>query len=120
MIIANCLFEARMPAVYVKHYLTSEGLDYFKTYWFAEVNSIISRQNGFVSIVYAVQKNSDCVDIILKFKDDPSLDAWLAVPDHDDLIQSLDRYRSRDYFEAARSRSEDVYHVEWVKYPVGK
>lgn len=105
-----------MLTVYVKHYLTDHGIHYFKNEWFPEVSSVIAQQPGFVSIVYDInQKEKDLIDIVLKFQDDDTLDAWIAVPIHDNLIKALDVFRSRDYWEAARADEHaDPSSLEWM------
>ncbi len=98
------LFAKPTVFVYVKHYLTPEGVVYFKEKWFPKVQSIISKQPGFVSIEYlADPKEPDCLFIALKFKDGATFDAWCAVPEHDELVGALDSFRSRDYWEAVRT-----------------
>ena len=80
-----------MLTVYVQHYLTAEGMNYFKNHWFSKVHSIISQQKGFISITYKESlESSGRVDITLKFKDEESLNAWVLVPIHDELIDLLD------------------------------
>lgn len=95
--------------VYVKHYLTPEGISYFKKKWFPKVQSIISKQPGFVSIEYDADSDSpDCMFITLKFKDDATFNDWCAIPEHDDLVNALDAFRSRDYWEAVRTDDENA------------
>lgn len=106
-----------MQIVYVKHYLTPEGISYFEREWFPWVDSVIKVQEGFVSITYSQDFDAqDCMNITLKFLDDPTLDAWIAVPIHEDLIQALDPLRSRNYWEAVRTGDENVSpsSLEWM------
>ena len=106
-----------MLTVYVKHYLTPDGIHFFKNKWFPEVHSIISQQEGFVSIAYTTHQNSsDCMNITLKFKDEKTLNDWIAVPIHDDLIKALDAYRSRDFWEAAKTDNDhaEPSTLEWT------
>ncbi len=102
--------------VYVKHYLTPVGIDYFQEQWFPKVVSMIRKQPGFVSIEYTtVHKEPDCLFISLVFKDGPTFEAWCAVPEHDALIGELDRFRSRKYWEAVRTDNgkEDSSRLNW-------
>jgi hypothetical protein len=87
--------------VYVKHYLTLEGIKYLQTEWFHQVIAEISRHEGFLSCAYEIA--GDCVDITIKFKDEPSFDAYAEVPHHNELAKKLDVYRSRNYWEAVRT-----------------
>lgn len=99
--------------VYVKHYLTQDGIQFFKTNWFPKVHSIMSRQDGFISLKFtANDTHQDCIDITLEFKDDRTLQAWIAMPIHDELILELDGYRSRTYWEAALQKDENA-DPEW-------
>lgn len=98
-----------MVVVYVKHYITQEGMVYFEQEWFPKVRAIISKQKGFVSISYDFdEEQKDCVNIKLLFKDQKTLDDWIAYPDHDALIADLDGYRSRSYWEAASSTDDEA------------
>ena len=105
--------------VYVKHYLTSEGISYFKKIWFPKVESILSGQKGFVSILSEAEPGSDCMFITLKFKDDSTFNDWLAVPDHDQLVDDLDRFRSRGYWEAVRADDKDA-NLSQLKWEIIK
>lgn len=105
-----------MLTVYVKHYLTPDGIDFFKQTWFPKVLFNIRQQEGFISLTYAENRAiPDCVDIVLLFKNQETLDRWIAVPLHDALIEELDPYRSRDYWEAAGTDDEtaDPSKLEW-------
>src|SRR5258706_5606759 len=98
-----------MIIVYVKHYLTDDGLLYFKNHWFPKVHSLISQQKGFISITYRENtEDLDCLDITLKFADDQTLQDWIAVPNHDELIQELDLFRSRNYWKAVKTDKESI------------
>ena len=102
-----------MITVYVKHYLTEEGIDYFKNTWFPSVLAHLSEQKGFLLLSY--RGNQDCMDITLQFQDHETLNNWIAVPIHDELIRDLDIYRSRPYWEAAQTCEEqtDPAALEW-------
>jgi hypothetical protein len=56
--------------------------------------------------------------ITLKFKDEPTFDAWCEIPEHDKLLDVLHPYRSRDYFEAVRTDNEiaDPSTLNWETY----
>jgi len=105
-----------MLTIYVKHYLTPEGINYFLNEWFPKVHSIISQQEGFISITS--HANHDCMNITLKFKDAETLNAWIAVPIHDALIKALNLYRSRNYWEAVKTDNEyeDPTSLEWMTF----
>lgn len=110
-----------MLTVYVKHYLTLQGIEYFEKQWFPKVHSILSQQIGFISLTYSLDRAAvENVDITLKFKDEETFDAWVEIPIHDVLLKELDAYRSRDYFEAARTEDEQVApsSLEWTSYTV--
>lgn len=110
-----------MLTVYVKHYLTPQGIQYFESHWFPKVHTLASQQTGFISLTYYLdQAGGDCVDITIKFKDDETFDAWVDIPCHDDLLKELDSFRSRNYFEAVRTQDEMVEpsSLEWTSYKV--
>jgi len=103
--------------VYVKHYLTDQGIEYFVKEWFPQVKSVISKQDGYISIVYSQNmKEKDLIDIELQFKNDATLDAWIAVPIHDELIKHLTPLRSRTYWKAARTHESkaDPDTLDWM------
>lgn len=103
--------------VYVKHYLTPTGVEYFQNEWFPLVYSIISKQAGFASIAYSKHTdNADRIDISLKFEDETTFNAWLEVPMHDELIAALDMHRSRGYWEFAKMLGDcgDDSRVRWT------
>lgn len=99
--------------VYVKHYLNPEGLDYFKKEWFPQVLAFMSQQEGYLDCTYQISE--DCVDITIQFKDEPSFDAYVNVPEHHKLAKMLDRYRSRTYWKAVRTKDlqKDPDSLEW-------
>ena len=115
--IVSLVEKGGQVAVYVKHYLTPRGIDYFISKWFPKVESIISKQDGFVSIKYSQnQKERDLMEIELVFQNEAALEAWLVVPNHDDLIKSLDVYRSRNYWKAVRTSDllADPSTLDWT------
>ncbi len=99
--------------VYVKHYLTPEGISYFEKDWFLEVLAFMSQQEGYLSCTYQI--SGDCIDITIKFKDEPTFDAYADVPEHNQLAKMLDRYRSRNYWEAVRTTDPEaaLASLEW-------
>lgn len=98
-----------MLTVYVKHYLTESGVQFFKTIWFPKVLSHISQQPGYISLAYTQEPISrDCLFLTLKFENQETLDRWIAVPIHDTLIDELDIHRSRDYWEAVSTEYSDA------------
>jgi hypothetical protein len=101
--------------VYVKHYLTPRGIAYFQHEWFPWVYSVISKQPGFISIAYTIE--GACTNVSLHFKDSVTFEAWLAHPSHDRLVDDLDDYRDRDYWEAVRTDNEQakVSQLQWMK-----
>lgn len=109
-----------MVIFHIKHYLTHDGIKYFNDSWFPMIKSISSQQQGFISIVHdADRDSSDCVNIILMFADENSVDIWAEQPGHDDLIDALDSYRSRNYWEVATSKHESTEYskLEWQEIP---
>lgn len=99
--------------VYVKHYLTPAGIEYLKSEWFPQVLAEITQHEGFLSCVYEI--HGDCVDFTIKFKDEPSFDAYAEVPNHNLLAKMLDPYRSRDYWQAVRTTDAeaDPSSLQW-------
>lgn len=88
-----------MIVVYVRHYLTEEGMRYFTEKWYPHVIEVVKSKEGFISIECKIE--GDLAFIDLRFATEKSLDSWCREPDHELLISSLDRYRSRDYWESA-------------------
>lgn len=107
-----------MFIVYVKHYLTTKGIAYFHQDWLPRVKSIMSQQAGYVGVFHdAINDKEDCVNVIVKFENEETLNNWAEHPDHDHLVNALDLYRSRGYWEAACVANEDIPHsiAEWEK-----
>jgi hypothetical protein len=50
----------------------------------------MSKQEGFLACTFQI--SGDCVDITIKFKDEPSFDTYVNVPEHHQLAKMLDRY----------------------------
>lgn len=108
-----------MIIVYVKHYLTPEGMVYFEKEWWERVQSTIRKQKGFVSLVYRKSEDEDdCIDLTLKFNDEDTLDEWASLPAHEKLIEELIPYRSRKYMKAVRTSDEqaDPNKLAWISY----
>lgn len=102
--------------VYVRHYLTPEGIDYFHQEWFPKVLSIIEQQNGFLLLTHDHDKDShDSRHLTLQFSSAATLDAWIAHPDHDSLLNALDAYRDRTYWEYAYIEAEIPSSILWEK-----
>ncbi len=107
-----------MFIVYVKHYLTADGITYFQQEWLPRVKSIMSQQVGYVAVTHdANNDNDDCVNVIVKFQNEETLNHWAKHPEHDYLVDALDPYRNRDYWEVACVTDENVPHslAEWEK-----
>ena len=106
----------------MKHYLTSDGIAYFQSEWFPKVYSIISKQPGFISILHSITGAS--ANISLKFRDSATFQAWLDFPEHDSLVNALDDYRDRDYWEVVQIDTEDEAvepsELEWMKITLNK
>lgn len=106
-----------MLAIYVKHYLTEEGIKYFKETWFPKVYSFMAAADGFVSLGYIInEEEPDLVEITLQFEGSETLDSWLEDPVHDALLRDLDKYRSRKYWKFVRANHESVdpSKLEWI------
>ena len=105
---------SKKVTVYVRHYLTSAGINYFQQEWFPWVYSIISQQKGFIFITHKF--SGLCANICLQFEDEATFDAWLLHPSHDCLVDALDDYRDRDYWEVVRTSDEqaDLSQLEWI------
>lgn len=104
-----------MIIVFVRHYLTVEGLDYFTNQWFPKVYKIMSQQKGFISLVHDKEQDyADCVNVTVKFKDKATLELWGYSPEHDALVDSLDVFRSRNYWEYSIIDNEQT-EMNWQK-----
>jgi hypothetical protein len=106
-----------MFVVLVKHYLNKDGEEYFKTTWFPLVKSIISQKEGYHSIEY-IQKN-DTLFITIQFRDRTSFFAWNVDSKHSDVIQQLDKYRNREYWESTNTDIID-YDPLQLKWDINK
>jgi antibiotic biosynthesis monooxygenase (ABM) superfamily enzyme len=84
-----------MITVYVKHYLNAAGCEYFNTKWYPYVQSLIERQAGFISIASSVNKaDIECINVVVKFTNAETLNAWVKTNSHQEIINDLDRYRT--------------------------
>ncbi len=85
-----------MHCVFVKHYLTRSGVDFFNTTWFPAVQKAIQSQPGFIKIIAALDlKTPGLVHITLYFDHQMNLLAWAGTEKHDELVDNLDDYRVR-------------------------
>lgn len=106
-----------MVVVYIKHYLSSEGVEYFSNIWYPKVCAIIKKQPGFVSIEsHRDVMDRSCIHIIVKFANTEHLDAWIKTPEHAEVINLLDPYRTKAW-EVARvcDEQQDAYTLTWKK-----
>ena len=100
--------------VYVKHYLTPAGIEFFKTTWFPKVLAFMREHAGYLSCTYTITQ--DCVDITIQFQDEPSFDAYVNNPSHHQLPKMLDPYRSRNYWKAVRTlHPVDSDSLQWTQ-----
>lgn len=84
-----------MITVYVKHYLNAIGCEYFNAKWYPYVQSLIKRQDGFISIHSSVNKaEAECINIVVKFTNAETLDAWVKDESHQEVINDLAPYRT--------------------------
>ena len=83
-------------------------------------NTLFLHQFPWRDYYFKKSTQGDCVNITVKFKDAAALDAWCAVEVHDDLVDALDPYRFRNYWEAARTEDEsaDPATLEWQRIEV--
>ncbi len=89
--------------VYVRHFLTEQGIDFVKNEWYQKVHDLMNSLPGFVSFSYEANQNEDWMTFIVSFTDQISFNQWNVQHDHDLVIDELDPYRSRDYWEYANS-----------------
>lgn len=109
-----------MIAVYVKHYLNEAGRDYFDIEWFPYVQSIITKQNGFVDIDTS-RDGSDvaCINITVKFSNAETLEAWVKNDLHQKVINDLDSYRTKGQRWFVSDASEPPPSInEWEEAPL--
>lgn len=110
-----------MFIVYVKHYLTPQGNTYFVSHWFPKVKGLMCLQNGYISVNHMQSKDAnDCVNIAVVFKNEEALQEWAKKPEHGDLINELDNYRSRSYWEFANAITDiqDFEVLQWEKVEI--
>lgn len=107
-----------MFIVYVKHYLNHDGIQYFYDTWFPKVETIMSQQEGYISVKHEVERDSnDCVNVIVTFNDKENLEQWAKHRDHDELVNALDSYRCRKYWEFSCAEDESICYetLKWIK-----
>lgn len=97
--------------VHVKHYLNDDGFAHFDD-WFSRVEKFMSAKDGYISLQHTKYPEENMVHIVLAFESVVKLEAWISEPVHDDLVNELDQYRSRDYWEAARTEDKNA---DWRK-----
>jgi len=97
-----------MIVVYVKHYLDKDGFDYFEKTWFPQkVQPIISKQPGFISIEAKTDNTAGHVFITVIFDSEENLAKWVSKPEHD-VMDLLDPFRTKNYWEAAKSEERTI------------
>ena len=105
-----------MPViVHVKHYLTANSLAGFNQ-WYQRVYQFMSEKAGFIDLSHQVFPAEDNGDILiyikLTFADTRLLEAWVNDPVHNQLVNDLDPYRARPYWEACRTTDENLCWTE--------
>lgn len=105
-----------MPViVHVKHYLAASSLAGFNP-WYQSVYHFMSGKAGFIDLSHQVFPAEDggglLIYIKLIFANTYLLEAWVNDPVHDQLVNDLDRYRSRPYWEACRTTDENLCWTE--------
>ncbi|MBS0287685.1 MAG: hypothetical protein JSR17_10335 [Proteobacteria bacterium] len=95
-----------MFSVYVKHYLTDNGINYVKDHWHKKVYDLMSKIPGFIQFTYETQDNNDCVTFIVTFENQALFNKWNEQRDHDAVINELDPYRSRNFWAYANSENQ--------------
>jgi antibiotic biosynthesis monooxygenase (ABM) superfamily enzyme len=98
-----------MIIVYVKHYLNKEGRAFVREHWFSMVKRLMQQQSGYISFKHkAEQDYDDCVNLVVTFDNEINLQHWVDIKEHDKFVNMLDDYRSRDYWEVAKTRDENA------------
>lgn len=109
------MLDMLMHIIFVKHYLNAEGLMYFSNQWFPKVHDTMRHQQGFISLSHESSYDyDDCVHVLVKFKDQATLESWGYSAAHDALVDALDRFRSKNYWEYAILLNEQA-EVNWQK-----
>ena len=90
--------------VHVKHYLNAEGMEHFDN-WFTRVRQFMSQKTGYISLEHTKYPAQSLVHIVVCFEDTQTLEAWVDEPVHDQLINELDAYRAKPYWEVARAEN---------------
>lgn len=102
---------------YVKHYLNREGREYCQHVWVPYVREKAAAvvDDGFISIECKPGADVDEILITIKFKNDKAGQDWNDHPDHQKVINDLEPYRSRNYFEFCKTEDE-TSTAESVEY----
>jgi hypothetical protein len=106
-----------MVIVYIKHYLNKAGVEYFSNIWYPKVCTIIKKQPGFVAIKsHKDAMDHSCIHITVKFANADHLDAWVKTPEHGEVINLLDPYRTKawEVFRTSGERQGD-HTLTWEK-----
>lgn len=107
-----------MFIVYVKHYLSDDGIKYFCNTWFPMVQAIMSKQHCYISVSHDVKRDSNkCINIIVTFNDQKNLEEWAEHKDHERLVILLNPYRCKDYWEFACTDDPSLIYekLHWEK-----
>lgn len=115
-----------MLSIYVKHFLNDAGIGYFHNEWFQwvmEAVSIIDLQQarpGFISLDFERDvEDPTCINILLCFEDESTLDVWCNTPEHEELVVALDPYRTRSWLYASVEREAGAKimpsELEWIE-----
>ena len=83
---------------HVRHFLNDEGKKFFPQY-VAELNKLIkSKVPGFIRSFHGA---SECYpaqpQLIICFKPQDALNAWLSTTDHEILLSKLEHYMRKDW-----------------------
>lgn len=112
-------------AIYVKHYVTSEGLEFLDKNWMPRVHAVMSIQEGFISLSSSQDINdSACYNIELQFDNADTMNKWTGTIAHAQLIEELNtrkNCRDRNYWHWARvetngqSKITQPVEISWNK-----
>ena len=119
LLVDKTLAENERLFVYVKHYLKPEGIQYIDHTWFPKVKAIMQKIPGYIGFTHDTKLDKkDCVNFTVAFQSKAALDAWIVHPEHR-VVDDLDSYRSRAYWEAVQSRDGviDRETLSWVAIP---
>ena len=87
--------------IHVKNYISPEHIPQFDD-WFSRLRNLVQPHDGFVDLIN--EKTFDANDNVtvymkLIFASDEQLDVFRNNPMHDIMLEELDNYRSRDYWD---------------------